>query len=109
MDTEHDNDAADAHMQAAGKIRQAEGSIRKALDDIQEGSRDLKGTIIAENNPSYEGKEAIKNAADRMKDDKKLPVDSEMEKAVERAKATVGTLEAARQAASDRLWLRPAR
>jgi hypothetical protein len=30
--------------------------------------------------------EPIKSAAERMKDDKKLPADSEMQKAVERAK-----------------------
>jgi len=42
--------------------------------------------------------EPIKIAADRMKDDKKLPADSEIEKAVERAKAADGTKEAARQA-----------
>ena len=42
--------------------------------------------------------EPIQSAADRMKDDKKLPGDSELEKAVERAKATHGDKEAARQA-----------
>jgi hypothetical protein len=42
--------------------------------------------------------EPIKSAAERMKDDKKLPPNSEMEKAIERAKATDGVKEAARQA-----------
>jgi hypothetical protein len=53
MDTEHENTAADAHMQVAGKLRQAEWSVRKALNDIQDISRGLKETIIDENNPSY--------------------------------------------------------
>jgi hypothetical protein len=42
--------------------------------------------------------EQIKSAADRMKDDKKLPADSKLAKAVEQAKAADGTTEAARQA-----------
>jgi hypothetical protein len=43
--------------------------------------------------------EPIKGAPDRMTDDKKLPADSEMEKAVERAKAADGIKEeSARQA-----------
>ena len=43
--------------------------------------------------------EQIESAADRMKDDKKLRADSEMEKAVERAQAANGTKEeGARQA-----------
>jgi len=42
--------------------------------------------------------EQIKTAADRMKDDKKLPPDSELGKAVEQAKATDENKEAARQA-----------
>ena len=37
--------------------------------------------------------EPIKSAAERMKDDKKLPADSEMEKAVERAKNVDGSKE----------------
>ena len=44
--------------------------------------------------------EPIKSAPDRMKDDKKLPADSEMEKAVERAKAAEGARQAEQQ--SDR-------
>jgi hypothetical protein len=51
-----------------------------------------------EKSPSYKGNSVIKEAADRMKDDKKLPADSEMEKAVERAKAADGAKEASRQA-----------
>jgi len=42
--------------------------------------------------------EQIKSAADRMKDDKKLPPDSKLAKTVEQAKAVAGTTEAARQA-----------
>ena len=42
--------------------------------------------------------EQIKSAADRMKDDKKLPADSKLAKTVEQAKAADGTNEAARQA-----------
>jgi hypothetical protein len=91
MDSETIESAADAHMRIAGKIREAEGSVRKALNDLQDVSRDLGETIIDENNPSYQGKEAIKVAAERMKDNKKLPSESEMEKAVERATETVGS------------------
>ena len=43
-------------------------------------------------------KEQIEIAAERMKDHRKLPADSELEKAVQRAKAADGTKEAARQA-----------
>ena len=42
--------------------------------------------------------EPIKSAAERMKDDKKLPDDSEMQKAVERAKVAEDVKEAGRQA-----------
>jgi hypothetical protein len=45
--------------------------------------------------------EQIKSAAERMKDDKKLPSDSELQKAVEQAKTADGTEEAARQAVGD--------
>lgn len=41
--------------------------------------------------------EQLKIAADRMKDDKKLPPDSKLAKAVERAKVVDGTKKAARQ------------
>jgi hypothetical protein len=40
----------------------------------------------------------IKSAAKRMKDDKKLPADSEMQKAVERAKVSDRIKEVGRQA-----------
>ena len=42
--------------------------------------------------------ETIKDAAERMKDDKKLPPDSELSKAVEQAKATNETSEGGHQA-----------
>jgi hypothetical protein len=42
--------------------------------------------------------EPIKSAAELMNDDKKLPADSEMKKAVERAKVADGIKEAGRQA-----------
>jgi hypothetical protein len=45
--------------------------------------------------------EQIKSAAERMKDDKKLPAESELQKAVEQAKAADETEEAARQAVGD--------
>ena len=41
-----------------------------------------------EKGQSYKSTTRIKNAADRMSDDKKLPDDSELEKVVERAKAS---------------------
>lgn len=43
-----------------------------------------------EKGPAYKGKAAVDVAASRMKDDKKLPADSEMQKTVEQAKAADG-------------------
>src|ERR1700722_17150884 len=70
MDTEHQNSAAEAHMQAPEKLDDSEGSGRKARDDIEEISRGARES----------------DAADGMTDGKSLPSDSEMEQAVERAR-----------------------
>jgi hypothetical protein len=59
-----------------------------------------EGLINRETEKSKAGtkpKLAVKEAADRMKDDRKLPPDSKMEKAVEQSKAA-GEKEAGRQA-----------
>ena len=69
-------------------------SAQEALDEIRNAS--LREEIVDENNPSYNG--TIKDAAERMKDDKKLPADSEMQTAVERAKVADRTQEVGRQA-----------
>jgi uncharacterized protein YjbJ (UPF0337 family) len=71
MDTEHAKSAAEAHVQAAEQIDRAEGSVQSALGEIQDISRGMK---------------------ESMHDGKKLPSESEMQQAVERAKATDGTL-----------------
>ena len=101
MDTEHENTAADAHMDAAEKIDHAEGSVRKALDDIQDVSRDMREKIVDEKNPSYNG--TMKDATDRMNDDKKLPADSEMQEAIERVR-DADNKEKSRQAEEQSDW-----
>lgn len=101
MDTEHENTAADAHMDAVEKIDHAEGSVRKALDDIQDVSRDMREKIVDEKNPSYNG--TIKDVTDRMNDYKKLPADSEMQEAVERVR-DADNEEKSRQAEEQSDW-----
>jgi len=91
MDTERANIAAEQHEHAAGQLDRAEGSVQKALDEIQDISRGMRDKIIDEKNPSY------KDAADRMHDGKELPSESEMEQAVERARAA-NSKEKSRQA-----------
>jgi hypothetical protein len=59
-------------------------AAQEALDEIRNASRGVREEVVDEKNPSYNG--TIKDAADRMNDDKKVPADSEMQKAVERAK-----------------------
>jgi hypothetical protein len=68
METQHENSAADAHMQVAEKLDRVEGSVQKALDDIQDISRGSREKIGDET------------------DGKSLPSESEMEQAVERAR-----------------------
>jgi len=68
MEAQHENSAADAHMQVAEKLDRVEGSVQKALDDIQDVSRGIGEKI---------GEET---------DGKSLPSESEMEQAVERAR-----------------------
>jgi hypothetical protein len=80
------NRTVDEHMQAAAQLDRAEGSVHNALDEIQDISRGMRDKIIDEKNPSY------KDAADRMHDGKKLPPESEMQQAVERANAVDSTL-----------------
>jgi hypothetical protein len=68
MEAQHENSAADAHMQVVEKLNRVEGSVQKALDDIQDISRGIREKI---------GEET---------DGKSLPSESEMEQAVERAR-----------------------
>ena len=65
METQHENSAADAHMQVAEKLDRVEGSVQKALDDIQDISRGSREKIGDET------------------DGKSLPSESEMEQAVD--------------------------
>jgi hypothetical protein len=68
IETQHENSAADAHIQVAEKLDRVEGSVQKALDDIQEISRGNREKIGDET------------------DGKSLPSESDMEQAVERAR-----------------------
>ena len=70
MHSEHAKSAVDEHKQAAGQIDRARGLVGQALSEIDDVSRGMK---------------------ESMHDDKKLPSESEMQEAVERAKATDGT------------------
>jgi len=71
MATEHEKNAAEAHKQAAAQLDRARGLVGQALGEIDDISRGMKET---------------------MHDGKKLPSESEMQQAVERAKATDATL-----------------
>ena len=87
METQHENSAADAHMQVAEKLDRVEGSVQKALDDIQDVSRGIREKI---------GEET---------DGKSLPSESEMEEAVERAR-DANSKEKSRQAEQQSDWRR---
>jgi len=60
---------------------------QEALDEIRNAS--LRQEIVEEKNPSYNG--TIKDAADRMNNDKKVAADSVMQEAVERTREATGT------------------
>ena len=85
METQHENSAADAHMQVAEKLDRVEGSVQKALDDIQDISRGSREKIGDET------------------DGKSLPSESEMEQAVERAR-DANSKEKCRQAEQQSDW-----
>ena len=87
METQHENSAADAHMQVAEKLDRVEGSVQKALDDIQDISRGIREKICDET------------------DGKSLPSEGEMEQAVERARDT-NRKEKSRQAEQQSDWRR---
>jgi len=91
MEAQHENSAADAHMQVVEKLDRVEGSVQKALDDIQDISRDMREKFVDEKNPSYKDEADIKSASETMNDNKKLPTESEMQEAVERAREAKGT------------------
>ena len=71
IDTGPEENAADAHLDAAEQINRARGLVGQALGEIDDVSRGMKET---------------------MHDGKKLPPESEMQQAAERAKATDSTL-----------------
>lgn len=75
MDTEHENSAASAHMQAAAQIDRARGLVGEALGEIGDISRGMREKIIAEKNPSHN------DAAEY--GGKKMPSESEMQEADE--------------------------
>jgi uncharacterized protein YjbJ (UPF0337 family) len=87
METQHENSAADAHMQVAEKLDRVEGSVQKTLDDIQDISRGSREKIGDET------------------DGKSLPSESEMEQAVERAR-DANSKEISRQAERQSDWRR---
>jgi hypothetical protein len=75
MDTEHENSAASAHMQAAAQIDRARGLVGEALGEIGDISRGMREKIVAEKNPSHN------DAAEY--GGKKMPSESEMQEADE--------------------------
>ena len=75
MDTEHENSAASAHMQAAAQIDRARGLVGEARGEIGDISRGMREKIIAEKNPSHN------DAAEY--GGKKMPSESEMQEADE--------------------------
>ena len=87
METQHENSAADAHMQVAEKLDpyKVQGSVQKALDDIQDISRGSREKIGDET------------------DGKSHPSESEMEQAVERAR-DANSKEKSRQAEQQSDW-----
>ena len=87
METQHENSAADAHMQVAEKLDRVEGSVQKTLDDIQDISRGSREKIGDET------------------DGKSHPSESEMEQAVERAR-DANSKEKSRQAEQQPDWRR---
>jgi hypothetical protein len=87
METQHENSAADAHMQVAEKLDRVEGSVQKALDDIQDISRGSREKIGDET------------------DGKSHASESEMEQAVERAR-DANSKEKSRQAEQQSDWRR---
>ena len=87
IEAQHENSAADAHMQVAEKLDRVEGSVQKALDDIQDISRGSREKIGDET------------------DGKSLPSESEMEEAVERAR-DANSKEKSRQAEQQSDWRR---
>jgi|ERR1700691_144320 hypothetical protein len=100
------NSAVDEHIQAAGKLHRAEWSVQKALGEIQDISRDMREKFVEEKNPSYKDEADINSAAETMNDNKKLPPDSEMQEAVERAR-DANSKEKSRQAEQESDWRLP--
>jgi hypothetical protein len=68
---------------------------------IEELNEELINREVEKSKVATKPKDAIKEAADRMKDDRKLPPDSKMENAVEQSKEA-GEKEATRQAEQQR-------
>ena len=100
------NSAVGEHIQAAGKLHRAEWSVQKALGEIQDISRDMREKFVDEKNPSYKDEADIKSAAETMNDNKKLPTESEMQQAVERAR-DANSKEKSRQAEQQSDWRSP--
>jgi hypothetical protein len=59
-------------------------SAQEALDEIRNAC--LREEIVDEKNPTYQDETDINSAAETMSDNKKLPTESEMQQAVERAR-----------------------
>ena len=72
---EHANIAVDEHKQAAEQLDKARGLVGQALNEIDDVSRGMNDTIRGGMN-------------DTIRDSKKLSSESELQEAVERAKAT---------------------
>jgi hypothetical protein len=80
---ENSDTAFDEHTEAAEQIDRPRNSAQEALDEIRNAS--LREDI-ADKNPSHNDQPDIKSAAETMNDNKKLPTESEMQKAIERAR-----------------------
>ena len=66
----------------------------------------MREKFVEEKNPSYKDEADINSAAETMNDNKKLPPDSEMQEAVERAR-DANSKEKSRQAEQESDWRLP--
>jgi hypothetical protein len=95
IDTEHENSAADARMDAAEKIDHAKELVGQALTEIEDISRGMREKIVDERNPSYNESAG-----------KKMPSESEMQRAVERPR-DANSKEKCRQSEQQYDWSLP--
>jgi hypothetical protein len=95
IDNEHENSAADAHMDAAEKIDHAKELVGQALTEIEDISRGMREKIVDERNPSYNESAG-----------KKMPSEGEMQKA-DKCARDASSKEARRQSEQQYDWSLP--